>query len=259
MYISESFDAFGVLQVRVLLIDDDPDDRRLAARILDQVLQAPEIVEIGDSHALETAFRHPVAPGLVVTDYVLGWTDGFDVFQRVRAAHPTCPVLVFTGVGDEALAVRLIKAGIDDYIVKSDLRQLGTAAREAIERAAERQRLEEAEIRYRDLFRSMPVGLHQCKPDGRLVAGNPALVALLGLGSEDDLHGVDLNAHVAAGTPFPPREAGEEPWTAELRLRRADGSLVRAIHVVWAIRDEGAAGFRGALVDIGTLEISPHD
>ncbi len=116
--------------MRVFVIDDDPDDRRLAARALSQDLDAPEIVEIGDERALEMALRGPAAPALAVMDYTLGWTDGFAVFQRIRTAYPQCPVIVFTGVGDETLAVELLKAGVDDYVVKHGRRRLGEAVRE---------------------------------------------------------------------------------------------------------------------------------
>ena len=79
-------------------------------------------------------------PENAAQDYTLGWTDGFAVFQRIRTAYPQCLVIVFTGVGDETLAVELLKAGVDDYVVKHGRRRLGEAAQEAIGRAAERQR-----------------------------------------------------------------------------------------------------------------------
>ena len=118
--------------MRVLLIDDDPDDRWLAARTLSQALAAPQIVEIGDDRTLEVALQDPCEPALAVTDYALDWSDGLSVFQRVRAVYPHCPVIVFTGVGDETLAVQLLKAGVDDYVVKHGPRRLGEAAREAL-------------------------------------------------------------------------------------------------------------------------------
>src|SRR3712207_2403528 len=118
--------------MRVLLIDDDPDDRWLAARTLSQALASPQLVEIGDDGALETALQDPCEPALAVTDYALNWSDGLSVFQRIRAAYPHCPVIVFTGVGDETLAVQLLKAGVDDYVVKHGPRDVGEAAKEAL-------------------------------------------------------------------------------------------------------------------------------
>jgi DNA-binding response OmpR family regulator len=102
----------------------------LAARAICQDFDSADIVEIGDERALEMALRDPAAPALAVTDYTLGWTDGFAVFQRIRTAYPQCLVIVFTGVGDETLAVELLKAGVDDYVVKHGRRRLGEAVRE---------------------------------------------------------------------------------------------------------------------------------
>ena len=125
--------------MRMLVIDHDPEERNLAARALSQDLGSPEIVEIGDESALEMALQDPAAPALAVTEYALHWSDGLAVFQRIRTAVPHCPVIVFTAVGDETLAVELLKAGIDDYVVKHGRRRLGEAAQEVMKNAAERQ------------------------------------------------------------------------------------------------------------------------
>ena len=114
--------------MRVLVIDDDPGGRRLATRALGQDLPSAEIVEIGTETALATALRDPAVPALAIMDYALTWSDGRAVFEGIRAAYPHCPVIVFTGVGDETLAVQLLKAGVADYVVKHGPRSLGEAA-----------------------------------------------------------------------------------------------------------------------------------
>ncbi len=122
----------------MLVVDDDPDDRALAARALKSELDGAEIVEIGDESSLSDALRELAAPALAVTDHALGWTDGFTVFARIKAAYPDCPVVMFTGVGDEEVAVAAMKAGFADYLIKTRLKRLGTAARAVMERASGR-------------------------------------------------------------------------------------------------------------------------
>src|SRR3712207_495823 len=122
--------------MRVLLIDDDPDDRTLAARELNRAFDSPEIVEIGTNAALETELQDPEEPVLVVTDYLLGWTDGFHVMQRVRAVYPQCPIIVFTSVGDETLAVRLLNAGVNSFVAKSERKRLSEVSRAIVEHTA---------------------------------------------------------------------------------------------------------------------------
>jgi CheY-like chemotaxis protein len=119
--------------MRVLVIDDDPDDRTLAARELKRALNLAEVVEVGTNTALEAELHGSEEPALVVTDYLLGWTDGFDVMLRVRAIYPQCPIIVFTSVVDKTLAARLLNAGANSYIVKSCRKRLGEVAREILE------------------------------------------------------------------------------------------------------------------------------
>ncbi len=132
--------------MRILIADDDPDIRALAVRVLRQEFDgAADIAEIPDRAALDRVLTSEPPPDLLVSDYSLGWADGFDIMAAVRAAHPACPAVMFTGTGNEELAVRALKAGFDDYVVKSErqLRRLAAACRAVVERAAERRAHEE--------------------------------------------------------------------------------------------------------------------
>jgi two-component sensor histidine kinase len=127
--------------MRILVADDDPDIRALAVRAIGQEFSGEaEIVEIPDQAALDRALASGSQPSLLVSDYSLGWADGFAILNAVRALYPHCPAVMFTGTGNEELAVRALKAGFADYIVKSErqLRRLATTCRAVVERAAER-------------------------------------------------------------------------------------------------------------------------
>ncbi|MBP0447382.1 response regulator [Roseomonas sp. SSH11] len=132
--------------MRILITDDDPDFRDLALREVRREFPDAVIAEIGTPAALEAALRQEPRPGLLVSDLDLKWTDGFEVLAAVRAVNPICPAVMFTGTGNEELAVRAIKAGFDDYLVKSpkQLRRLAAAARAAVTRAETRRSLEES-------------------------------------------------------------------------------------------------------------------
>ncbi|WP_052402228.1 histidine kinase dimerization/phosphoacceptor domain -containing protein [Muricoccus aerilatus] len=129
--------------MRILIADDDPDFRGLAARAMRREFPGAEILEAGDPATLDQAMRTP--PGLLVSDLELNWTTGFDILERVRTVAPGCPAVMFTGTGSEEVAVRAIKAGFDDYVVKSarQLQRLAAAARAAVTRAETRRGLEE--------------------------------------------------------------------------------------------------------------------
>jgi two-component sensor histidine kinase len=130
--------------MRILIVDDDPDTRDIVIRALREEFREPEIVQASDLPSLDTALAGG-APDVLVTDYDLRWGDGLQVFDRVKAASPDCCAVMFTGTGNEELAVRAMKRGFDDYLVKKmgQFRRLASSARIAYERAAERKGLRE--------------------------------------------------------------------------------------------------------------------
>ncbi len=132
--------------LRILSVDDTPDDRLLVRREAEAVFPAADIVEAGTRDAFEAAMS-TFDFDLVVTDLALGWGDGREVLARVRDEHPDCPVIMFTGSGDETVAVDLMKAGLDDYVVKSarQLPRLRASLKIAVENARHRSALTDRE------------------------------------------------------------------------------------------------------------------
>ena len=121
----------------VFVVDDNPDDRALVMHQLKAALPDAVAREIGDAE--EDAFSRE-QPSCVITDLALGWTTGLDVLRRAKALYPACPVIMFTGAGDEDAAVEAMKAGADDYVVKSPKRlaRLQASIRDAVENASRR-------------------------------------------------------------------------------------------------------------------------
>src|SRR5256886_15645313 len=53
---------------------------------------------------------------LVITDSHLRWTDGLSVLRAVKARYSDVPVIIFTGTGNEELAVEAMQAGVGEHI-----------------------------------------------------------------------------------------------------------------------------------------------
>ena len=135
-------------RLRILVIDDNPEDRALARRALEKELPELEIEEIRSSEECSRALEKGGFDA-VVTDYQLHGANGLDVLKAVKERDPWCPVVMFTNTGTEEVAVLAMKSGLDDYVVKSpktDLR-LAFALRVALERTAERRKMEEDRAR----------------------------------------------------------------------------------------------------------------
>ncbi len=176
-----------------LLIDDNPDDRALVIRELRRVfpnLRTTEVVDdAGFTKTLEAAEFD-----LVITDFQLRWTSGLAVLRNVKSRWPDCPVVMFTGTGNEEIAVEAMKAGADDYVLKSPSHyaRLPSVAKVALKAAHQRQQLRQAEVRYSLLFSSVPVALYRATPSGRILDANPALVEMLRYPDRSSLLGVGL-------------------------------------------------------------------
>ena len=127
---------------RILLVDDNPSDRALARRGLSGVGIALEIHEITNQEQLnETLAREGF--DLVITDYQLNWNNGLRVLEQVKSACPDCPVIMFTGSGDEEIAVEGLKQGLEDYVPKKPKRYASLAASvlRTLQRQSERRAL----------------------------------------------------------------------------------------------------------------------
>jgi CheY-like chemotaxis protein len=89
----------------IMLVEDQPEVRRLAARVLRgrgyDVLEAS-----GGEEALALASAHRGRLHLLVTDVVMPGMKGPEVARRLTAARPGLPVLYVSGYADEALEER---------------------------------------------------------------------------------------------------------------------------------------------------------
>lgn len=134
--------------MRILIVDDDPNDRAVAWRHLRRAFTDAEVTEVADRGSLDRA----LADGgfdLVISESHLGWIDGLSVLRSARTFIPDAPVIMFTGSGTEEIAIEAMKSGLDDYVRKTDAGfvRLAAAAQGALERAKARAVLIEAEQR----------------------------------------------------------------------------------------------------------------
>jgi DNA-binding NtrC family response regulator len=59
-------------------------------------------------------------PNLITLDYSLPDTNGGDLLKKIKSQYPDIPVVIISGQEDIATAVKLLKEGAYDYIVKDD-------------------------------------------------------------------------------------------------------------------------------------------
>lgn len=101
---------------RILVADDDPENRHLLARQLEAMGHEPIFVENG-RQALERV-RDDERLDAVLLDIRMPEMDGFEVLERLRAGGHLrhTPVIVVTGLQEERDAVRCIEIGAEDFL-----------------------------------------------------------------------------------------------------------------------------------------------
>lgn len=149
---SESQDARLSVQKsrRLLLVDDDIVDRKAIRRLLDSNGNQFEIDE-AKSRSEALAFCDDNQYECILLDFGLGEIDALELLPSLKKCSPDgrLAVVLITGMGNEYLAAQAFKAGVHDYIVKSNLHAdiLVGAIEHAIravdlERSVEKQRAE---------------------------------------------------------------------------------------------------------------------
>jgi PAS domain S-box-containing protein len=181
---------------RVLLVDEDPQDRALAVLVLARDLDKPRIAEAGSSDEFTVAVARG-AFDVVVTEQDLSWSEGIGVVETLRETRSDVPIVVFTKTADVETAVNAMRRGVFEYVVKSSkgFLRLGGAVREALDRSEQDHQIARSEPWLRNLLDRANVGVFRSTLDERLIEASPAVLRLLGVGSIKEALEVDLPSH----------------------------------------------------------------
>jgi signal transduction histidine kinase len=124
-------------ETHVLLIEDNPGDADLVRlRLVESQPRVRVDCVPRLSDALESLGKE--TPSLVLLDLNLPDSRGAETFRKIMEKAPNVPVVILSGQDDEALAVKAVHLGVQDYLVKGDIssKQLERAMRYAVERQA---------------------------------------------------------------------------------------------------------------------------
>ena len=183
MSLHHAFDAENSLErPKVLLVDDDEVTLMLTAEALR--VRGFEMVE-ANSGERALALLDDWVPEIVVLDAMMPGLDGFATCQALRglAGFENMPVLMLTGLDDEASITRAYQVGATDFFVKSTLWSLlAGRLRYLLRSARTRQELERSKsklARAQDLarmgsfdWRKAPTVYPAGQPDAGLAANN---------------------------------------------------------------------------------------
>ena len=145
-------------KIKVLLIEDNPGDARLIREEL-----AGHRIEVAHADRLGRGLELLAEGGVdvILLDLSLPDSHGFETFSAASAASCGVPILVLSGVDDEDLALRAVRAGAQDYLPKGavDGRLLSRALYHAIERKEVERELARSNRELRTFRRIAEIGL----------------------------------------------------------------------------------------------------
>lgn len=121
---------------RIAIIEDEADISSLLAYCF--ACEGFEVTTAGDGELGLDIVRR-LRPDLVILDLLLPKLSGWDVFSTLKAGEGTraIPVVILSANSDVSSRIKLLEAGVDDYIVKPcSVREVIARSRAVLRRAA---------------------------------------------------------------------------------------------------------------------------
>jgi PAS domain S-box-containing protein len=172
-------------KIRLLLVEDDAVDRMAFTRHLERE-HLPYSCKTADSIAAAKELLQTQTFDIILLDHTLPDGLGFDLMPSVGDT----PVVFVTGSESPENAVRAMKVGASDYLLKDHdrtyLRLMPLAVERALDQRVARNQLRESQTLFRQSFQEAPIGKAFVQPDGRFLRVNTALCEITGV-TEDEL------------------------------------------------------------------------
>ncbi|MBI3890961.1 MAG: hybrid sensor histidine kinase/response regulator [Candidatus Wallbacteria bacterium] len=128
----------------ILLIEDNPVERKLIAAVISRVKGKPLNLQCADTLQKGLDILQALRVDCVLLDLNLPDSSGIETFRRLQAGVPSVPIVVLTVMHDEELALQAVGEGAQDYLFKAQAEGslLVRAVRYAVERHRMRAELE---------------------------------------------------------------------------------------------------------------------
>jgi diguanylate cyclase (GGDEF)-like protein len=217
--------------VNLLFIEDSRDDVQLALLALERDGLRPSWKHVATEMELREALKSST-PDAILSDFTMPEFDGLAALKIARDVAPRVPFIFVSGTIGEERAIEAIRLGATDYVLKDNLRRLGTALRRALAEARDRERVraaEEERARLVEILEATSDYVGMSDPQGRRIYLNAAWRKL---GSEIYPGWVRETIQNEA-LPYAAREG---LWQGETAMLNSEGKEIPVSQVVIAHR-----------------------
>ncbi|MBD3306299.1 response regulator [candidate division KSB3 bacterium] len=143
------------MKSHILLIDDSEASQTAISSVLSEqdeyILTTVASAKEGLAYAEQEDFD------LILLDYSLPDMNGIQLLQMLHKKSPDLPIIMVTGSGSERIAVRALKTGASDYMVKSKdfISKLPHVVQDNLDKYAMRRKNRELESRLRESYKKL--------------------------------------------------------------------------------------------------------
>ncbi|HLO50330.1 MAG TPA: PAS domain S-box protein [Kamptonema sp.] len=182
--------------LKVLLVEDNPDDAELIHELLLENRQERSLVLTSVarlSQALQ--YLRQETFDAILLDLSLPDSKGFQTVSRLQEYGLNIPIVVLTANSDEEVAVQSIQAGVQEYLVKRELdsKLLIRSLHHAIARQNRQAAWRQSEEKYRSLVDNIKEIIFQVDAAGNWTFLNAAWTEITGFGIPETLGNPFLN------------------------------------------------------------------
>jgi PAS domain S-box-containing protein len=170
-------------KVNILLVDDDPQDRRLVEVTLARSNTSVQYnVETAGTLSEATKRLSNGSYDVLLLDLNLPDSSGIDTVQKAQDTNSDASIVVLTGLDDEEMGLEAIRRGAEDYLIKGKSLEhiLVRTIRYSLERKRVRQRITETENRFRSVVQTAGSAIFVLSPEHRILEWNEQAEHLYG-------------------------------------------------------------------------------
>ena len=166
-------------KIRVLVLEDNPAEAEINIRELRRAGFDPEWLCVETESDFLAALSPP--PDLILSDYSMPQFDGMRAVALLRERKLDTPFILISGTMGEEVAVKSIKEGADDFLLKDRLARLGPAVVSALqnkrlrdERRLADERTHQSAQQQIAILNALPVHIALLDPQGVIITVNEA-------------------------------------------------------------------------------------